>query len=291
MHKTELAEPLTQTPVQRDYLMGHSQSEQERLLLQASILRPWTRDFFSAAGLASGMRVLDVGCGLGDVSFLAAELVGPTGSVIGIDRERLAVERAGHRAAIEGLDGRVRFVHAGIEDFATDQSFDAVVGRYILIQLAEPAAALRHFAKLLRPGGLLVFHEFAIDPASWGSFPEAPLWNRACGLLAAAVGTTGAFPDFGKRLVRTFLDAGLPRPTVVATQPVGGGLGSYLYPWLAETLRSVLPIIERAGLATAEEVGIDTLAARMEAESVSLGSQTFAGTQYGAWAVKPPVLD
>jgi ubiquinone/menaquinone biosynthesis C-methylase UbiE len=267
--------------------MGHCQSEQERLILQASILRPWTSDFFRDAGLSTGMRVLDVGCGLGDVSFLAAELVGPAGSVIGIDREQVAVERAGHRAKQVGLTGRVRFVHAAMDDFASQEVFDAVVGRYILVHLADPAATLRHLANLVRPGGLLVFHELAIDPFSWGSFPEAPLWNWAYGLFAAAVSTAGILPDFGKRLVRTFLDAGLPRPTDKATVPVGGGSGSYLYRWLAESLRSVLPLIEQAGLATADEVGIDSLAARMEAESVTLGSQAFAGTQFGAWVAMP----
>src|SRR5262249_45415890 len=117
MHNTDVAE--ASAPLHRhDYLMGHSQSEQDRLLLQASILRPWTGDFFRTAGLVSGMRVLDVGCGLGDVSFLAAELVGQTGTVIGIDREPLSIERAAHRAERAGMAGRVRFVCAGIEEFA-----------------------------------------------------------------------------------------------------------------------------------------------------------------------------
>ena len=200
------------------------------MLLQASILRPWTMDFFCAAGLATGMRVLDVGCGLGDVSFLVAELVGPDGSVIGIDRELAAVERARYRAEQNGMNRRVRFAHAAIEDFASDATFDAVVGRYVLVHLTDPAAALRHLAELVRPGGLFVFHELAIDPSSWGSFPEAPLWNWAYGLFAAAVSTAGVFPVFDKRLVRTFLDAGLPRPTMTATVPVGGGSGSYLFP-------------------------------------------------------------
>ena len=44
------------------------------------------------------MRVLDLGCGMGDVSLLAARLVGPTGSVTGIDRDGVIVEKARERA-------------------------------------------------------------------------------------------------------------------------------------------------------------------------------------------------
>jgi len=93
--------------------------------------------------------------------------------------------------------------------------------------------------------------------------------------------------DFGKRLVRTFLDAGLPWPTIQAEVPVGGAPGSYLYGWVAETVRSLIPRIEQFGLATAEELQIDTLAARMEAGGVALGAQLIGSSQFGAWTMKP----
>ncbi|MGA8151341.1 MAG: methyltransferase domain-containing protein [Terriglobales bacterium] len=63
------------------YALGYSQQEMERLIIQALIFTPFTRQLFQEAGITSGMRVLDVGCGLGDVTFLAAELVGPNGAV------------------------------------------------------------------------------------------------------------------------------------------------------------------------------------------------------------------
>src|SRR5262245_55311254 len=74
-----------------DYALGRTDEEYERLVEQAEVLRPLTERMLRAAGIGAGMRVLDVGCGLGDVSFLVSELVGPGGSVVGIDLDGAAL--------------------------------------------------------------------------------------------------------------------------------------------------------------------------------------------------------
>ena len=71
----------------QSYALGYNERELNRLLLQSRILGPMTTRMLSAAGLKPGMRVLDAGCGPGDVSLIAAKLVGPTGSVVGLDRD------------------------------------------------------------------------------------------------------------------------------------------------------------------------------------------------------------
>lgn len=81
------------------YILGHSKQELRRLMLQAENLRPITARLLREAGLAPGMRVVDLGCGVGDVAFLAAEMVGPTGSVIAIDRNTTAIVTARASAA------------------------------------------------------------------------------------------------------------------------------------------------------------------------------------------------
>jgi ubiquinone/menaquinone biosynthesis C-methylase UbiE len=268
-----------------DYVLGYSEHEQQRLLKQAAILRACTERFFRAGGLAPGMRVLDLGCGMGDVSLLAADLVGPHGTVLGVDRDAPALARARERAVRHGCAEYVDFQQKQLQELKGGQSFDAAVGRYVLLYQADPAETLRHVAALVKPGGRLIFHEldFGQVVPPW---PEAPLWMRTYTIMSEAFRRGGNPPDFGRRLVRTFLDAGLPWPMVQAEIPVGGEPGSFVYGWVADTVRSLLPRIEQFGLATAAELQIDTLAARMEQESVALGAQLIGPTQFGAWTVK-----
>jgi 2-polyprenyl-3-methyl-5-hydroxy-6-metoxy-1,4-benzoquinol methylase len=104
------------------------------------------------------MRVLDLGCGGGDVSFLAAEMVGGEGSVLGVDRGAPAVEKACQKARERGISN-VNFVCAALDDLHFPDSFDAVVGRLILCHLPDPVLAVRQAALQVRRGGLVIFHE------------------------------------------------------------------------------------------------------------------------------------
>lgn len=263
-----------------NYALGHTSHERNRLLRQATILHGWTAEFFRSAGITPGMRVLDVGSGMGDVSLLAAEFGAV--HVTGVDYDATLVERARARVAEQGLNHRVDFVQSNIFTYTTEQRFDAVVGRYILPHVTDPVALLRHISGYVRPGGLIVLHEvdFGTPIDTW---PHAPLWTSSYGLLAECFRQVGKCPDVGKRLTRIFLDAGLASPSLQGVVSVGGGSGSYLYDWLAETVRSLLPVIEKHSIASASDIQIDTLAERLEAEAITLGCQLIGPTQYGAW--------
>src|SRR5215470_7752344 len=110
------------------YALGHSEQELQRLTRQAQAFEPFTRQLFEEAGISRGMRVLDVGCGSGDVAFLAADLVGPSGKVVGVDRERKAVDWADARARSLGMRN-VKFVEGDPTEMEFDRQFDAVIGR------------------------------------------------------------------------------------------------------------------------------------------------------------------
>src|SRR5262249_20811051 len=141
------------------------------------LIDPITERFFREAGIAPSMRVLDVGSGAGDVAFLAASIVGPRGTVVGVDRVPAVLEVARARAAAKGLDN-VTFHHGDPAALPFDTPFDAVIGRYVLQFQPDPAAMLRALATRVRPGGVLVFHE--IDWGGLGSYSPVPTYDRCC---------------------------------------------------------------------------------------------------------------
>jgi ubiquinone/menaquinone biosynthesis C-methylase UbiE len=265
-----------------EYILGNSVHEQERLKTQASFLQQWSEQFFLSAGLEPGMRVLDLGCGMGDVSLLVAKLVGPSGRVTGIDRDLVVIEKARERIRVEGSDTQIAFLHTDLFSFHADRSFDAVVGRYVLLHQPDPVAAIRHAAEQVRPEGIIVFHE--MDMANRiRCYPDGTIFAEMYALVAETFRRSGCWPDLGLQLTRLFLDAGLSWPTIKAEVPAGGEPGSFIYRWLAGTLQSILPRIEEYGLNSADNLQIDTLVTRMEAEARIRQTQLIGPLQFGAW--------
>lgn len=268
-----------------DYVLGNSTQEQERLKLQGRFLEKWTEQFLLSAGIEPGMSVLDLGCGVGDVSLLAARLVGPSGHVTGIDRDLVVIKKARERRD-EGRSANVEFIHTDLLTFHADRRLDAVVGRYVLFFQPDPVAAIAHAAKQVRSQGIIVFHEMDVANRI-RSCPDGTLFERMYALIAETLRRGGVRVDLGLHLTDLFLNAGLPWPTIKAEVPVGGEPGSFIYRWFAETLRSLLPRIEQFGLASSDELDLDTLVARMEAEAVTLRPQLIGPLQFGAWTRRP----
>jgi SAM-dependent methyltransferase len=265
----------------RPYVLGHSDTELRRLAMQSTFWGELTEEVFQRAGIGAGMHVLDVGCGPGDVSFLAARLVGPSGNVLGIDRSEDAVKRASQRAAEQGL-GWCRFAVADVEAFETDQRFDAVVGRLVLMYLKDPARTLRSLIRHLRPTGIVAFHEIILT--SMRCVPPIPLMRRVEQWVLTAFERAGAELDMGLKLHATFRAAGLsPVEPYAAARPVAGP-DSAGYEVIAAVTRSLLPAIEKFGIATKAEVDIDTLADRLRDATVAADACWLSPVMVGAWA-------
>jgi ubiquinone/menaquinone biosynthesis C-methylase UbiE len=160
------------------YALGRSADEHQRLLEQAAFLRPLTERVLRAAGIGPGMRVLDVGSGVGDVAFLIAELVGPAGEVVGVDLDGAALGKARDRARVQGLQN-VRFVEADFREPDRQGEFDAAAGRVVLLYLADPVEGVKAVARRVRSGGPIVFQEMDmdIDNRSRSYPPGDSLWN------------------------------------------------------------------------------------------------------------------
>src|SRR5690242_2062781 len=104
------------------YVLGRSEDEARRLEQQAELFKEPTRLIFEAAGIRTGMKVLDLGSGSGDVAFLAAELVGPTGQVLGVDLNPAIVAKARTRVQAAGVTN-VSFIAGDIRDVDIGDEF------------------------------------------------------------------------------------------------------------------------------------------------------------------------
>ena len=245
------------------YQLGSDAAELNRLDLQGRVLAPATRTILATAGVRPGMRVLDLGSGAGDVAFVAAELIGAAGEVVGIDQSPDSVAKATARAAERGLSN-VRFVVGDIQDRAPDGPFDAITGRLVLMYLPDPAAVLRTQAGVLRPGGVVAPIEFDLHSAR--SLPSTPLAAQALSWLRETFTRAGVDPALGPGLWAVLQAAGLRPLGMIGVQPHFGPEDPDGPAILAGIIRTVLPLIERLGVATAAEVGAGTLEQRLSDE-------------------------
>jgi SAM-dependent methyltransferase len=269
-------------PDSASYVFGHSEVELRRLAFQAALIAPTTRRLLVEAGVTSGMRILDVGTGRGDVAFLAAELVGETGSVVGVDRAPEAVAVARERAEQAAL-ANVSFVEGDPAELTFTAPFDAVVGRYVLQFQPEPSAMLRRLVSHLGPGGTVAFHE--IDWTGHRSYPPVPLWDRCCGLVLRAVEAGGADTHSGSKLPSTFAAAGLPAPSMHMSAILGAGANcGHAAQRLAGLLATLLPAIEQLGLIEPGELESDTLAQRLIDDVTASASFVLAASEFTAWS-------
>jgi SAM-dependent methyltransferase len=272
----------TMSRTQFDYALGHSEQELLRLSRQGQAFRPFTHQLLEQAGISPGMRILDIGSGAGDVSFLAAELVGPKGYVVGVDRSESAVAWATARARSQRFD-RVQFL-LGDPTLMEFDPFDAVVGRFVLMYYPDPGEAVRSIIRHLRPGGLIAFQEFAMDFAR--SQPPVPTFERAVGWLKQTLSATGARIQLGMELYPLFLACGLPSPCLRLDVLIGGGPSFDGYELTGAVIQSLLPSMEQMGIATSDDVQISTLAERIRDEVVSAKGFILFPALVGAWSRK-----
>ncbi len=264
------------------YVLGHSERELDRLNKQAHLVDPITRRFLCAAGIVPGMRVLDVGSGAGDVAFLAADLVGTRGEVVGTDRSPAALAMARQRADARSLRN-VAFREGDPAEMTFDRPFDAVIGRYVLMFQHDPAAMLRGLAKHARREGVIFFHEVDLDGAR--SIPPAPTYDRCSQWIRETFRLSGADTRMGTNLFSTFISAGLPAPTMQLETLIAGVANNAdplrLVAGLAGTLAEAM---EQLGVATAAELGLETLTERMISEAAASGSVMLGRFEIGAWS-------
>lgn len=270
------------TPV---YVLGHADLEIERLQFQAGIIADVSRRLIRECGVGPGMRVLDIGCGVGDMSMLLAEAVGDTGSVVAFDREAVAIEVARARA-LAGGHRQIEFVIASNEAFPDRPAFDAVIGRYVLHHQSNPVAMVRRAAEAVRRGGIVAFHEPA-GHIGGHTVPIVDLYVELERSLSSVFCNTLPHRDVGGRLIACFEEAGLPTPRLI-WESIAGGHESPLWRLMAMTYRSMLPQIAASQARAPADLGDPaTLADRLVAEATAVRAQIVSKPQSCAWAIRP----
>ena len=186
---------------------------------------------------------------------MAAAIVGPSGLVVGVDQAMPAITAARLRAEREHVTN-VEFRHQALSSYAASERFDAAVGRYILLHQADPTSFIRDALRHVRPGGVLAFHDISVRRHDCFSHPVVPAWQEACDWITMAFDPEGPGRDAALGLVEHFIDAGLQTPALFAEALIGGGPDSPLYAWVAETLRSVAPVLVAKRLASQADLAL-----------------------------------
>jgi SAM-dependent methyltransferase len=227
-------------PLPAAYAFDRARTPDERRRIAASrLLDPVAEPLLREAGLAPGMRVLELGSGHGDMAILLARLVEPGGEVLGVERSREAVALARRRIADAGLAG-VRFVEGDVRDLdrlVRAEALDAVVGRLVLAHLPERQETLRWCAEALPPGALVWFLEADLR-YDW-VLPATPSWDRIRAWAEQLTEAAGVEPRMGPGLHRAFRAAGLPAPALRCRTVVSGEPNAPVWFW-TELLRRVL---------------------------------------------------
>jgi SAM-dependent methyltransferase len=216
-------------PIERDYVLGTNDEELARLGLQHRVWRPRALDAWRRAGFNVGHTLLDVGCGPGFAAFDLAELVGPSGRVVAIDRSRRFLDALEAAARTRGL-AQIEPLERDLDEapFPALQA-DGAWARWVFAFVQHPRRLLERVAGALRTGGVFVTHEY-VDYSTWRVSPRRPEFEAFVETVMATWRADGGEPDIGLDLLRWLGEVGFEvrevRPIVEIARP-----GDFLWHW------------------------------------------------------------
>lgn len=224
--------------------------------------------FFGSLGIAPGSRVLDVGCGNGDLSRFIARLTGPSGEVIAIDSNRSALNAAcsiSKDTDAAPIDYRAVDLSRDLPELGR---FDVIVGRRILMYLPDTSATLSHLVGLAKPGAVLGFQEHARSNEPFGH-AALPVHRQLYDWTWDTVAAEGGDVTLGKNLAEKMRAQGL---SIIQACSKDVLIEPDQPTFLPTLMRVMLPRFVERGISTEDEVQVKTLAQRLESEH-----QTFGG--------------
>jgi 2-polyprenyl-3-methyl-5-hydroxy-6-metoxy-1,4-benzoquinol methylase len=232
------------------YILATGGKDVKRLRLLHEVYGPGTEALLHRVGLRDGQRVVEVGCGSGNIACWVAQQIAPGGSVMAIDIAPDQIEQARQQAQSRNLRNIEFHVADAYSPRLPEGSFDLVYCRLVLSHLTQPAAALAAMRRLARPGGLVVCEE--IDLGCWLCDPPAAAMTRFFALNAALGERRGENFCLGASLHRLFHEVGFARPEVGANFALA--LRGEQKRLLGMTFAEFAPELVSEALASQEEV-------------------------------------
>jgi SAM-dependent methyltransferase len=235
-----------QQPAQeRDYVLGTHDAEVERLAFQHDLWRPRVREAWLAAGLGPGQRVLDVGAGPGFASLDLAELVGPLGQVVALERSTRFVQMLHQETRRRGLDHLVVRESDLMLDAMPASGMDAAWCRWVACFVSDPALLVRRVHGALRRGGAFVMHEY-VDYATYRCLPGRPRIEAFVQEVMRSWRADGGEPDIARQLPALLERAGF---RITSTRPLGLAVrpGEPAWHWPAGFVRTFAPRLVELG--------------------------------------------
>jgi SAM-dependent methyltransferase len=213
----------------KDYVLGTHDEEITRLGLQHRVWLPRASDAWRRAGFRAGQTLVDVGCGPGWATVDLAGIVGPSGCAVGVDRSRRFLDAAEARAHALGIR------HAEFHELDLDtqplpvSGADGAWSRWVYAFVREPRAVLARAAAALRPGGVMVLHEY-VDYRAWRLSPRRPEFETFVQEVIATWHEQGGEPDIALEIPRWLGELGFDvlelRPIIEAVRP-----HDFLFEW------------------------------------------------------------
>ena len=234
-----------------------------------------TKRLIEYSGISEGMRVLDLGCGKGDVSFLLADKVGQGGAVLGVDRNPKAIELAKSRVESENKSN-ISFMEIELSGSLSELGvFDAVIARRVLMYLPDPSMVLKKVINLLKPNGIVAFQEIDSTVSS-SQITSHPLHEKATSWVWDTIKSEGANISMGFTLPSLLKESDI---TISGVRAEANIQGQQSHAPLSDVVQAIVPRIIHHGVATKEQIDLSTLENRLKDElsdgSVFIGDMSF----------------
>jgi len=232
-----------------DYIISGGQEGKKRLNVLSEILKDHTRALLETDGSISGNRMLDLGCGGGNVALMAARMVGPEGAVTAIDFDTEIIALARQDASEAGIHN-VSFEARSAYDIGFDQEFDIAYSRFLLSHLNDPLRVLKNMIRSTRPGGKIIVED--VQFSGHFCYPPCPAFDAYLHYYSTAAINNGQNPEMGITLTDLFDKAGIDRLKLDMIQPVfTGGEGKRM---AGITLEKIKPMVIKQGIADEETI-------------------------------------